>query len=220
MLKIRLNLKNVATVVACFVASIIFFSCEKSSENLITSFTITQPHAVGEIDQIKKIIKVEVQTGTDITALVPEIVISPKAKITPESGKPTNFTSPVEYLVTAQNGNSTKYTVTVNVEKDIVGKWARNDGMEIIIDDNIGAFSKITSGIWLTLLLEGKLSIGDPKIKDIAKTGKLTWKGKDLFYNIQGEYFFWEDCILIMNTAGNMFQVDNGVGGATYTRIQ
>jgi hypothetical protein len=93
--------------------------------------------------------------------------------------------------------------------------------MEITIDGNVGVFSKIASGIWLTLLIEGKLSIGDPKIKDITKTGKLTWAGQDLFYDPQEEYFFWRDCSLIMNAAGNMFQVDNGSGGgATYTRIR
>ena len=43
----------------------------------------------------------------------------------------------------------------------------------------------------------------------------------DLFYDIQGDSFYWVDCTLNMNAAGNMFQVDNGSGGgATYTRIQ
>jgi uncharacterized protein (DUF2147 family) len=215
MLNKRFILKNVATIVACFVAIFMFFSCEKSSESLITSFNITQPHAVGDIDQIKKIIKVYVTTS-DITNLVPEIVLSSKATINPKAGAPTNFTKPVEYFVTAQKGNTTKYTVTVIVD-DITGKWARPDGMEITVDGNVGVFSKITSGIWLTLLNEGKLNLGDPKIKDISKTGKLSWTGKDLRYF---DDLFWVDCNLTLNEQGNTLRVFNEEGGFTLTKIQ
>jgi uncharacterized protein (DUF2147 family) len=123
------------------------------------------------------------------------------------------------YFVTAQNGNTAKYTVTV-VAENIMGKWSRNDGMEIIIDGNIGAFSKITQGIWLTLLQEGKLSIGDPKIKNISKTGKLTWQGQDLLYDVQEDNLYWLDCSLTLNEVGNILNVNNGLGGYILTKIQ
>jgi len=117
MFKNRFKLKSVTTILVCFLASIMFLGCEKSSENFITAFNFNTPPAVGVIDQARKTIDVVLPEGTDITALVPEIVCSPKASIHPKSGIPTNFTSPVEYFVTAQNGSTAKYVVTVTVEQ-------------------------------------------------------------------------------------------------------
>lgn len=55
-----------------------------------------------------------VPVGTDVSALVPTIALSPFATVSPASGVPQNFTSPVNYTVTAQDGVSTKtYTVKV-----------------------------------------------------------------------------------------------------------
>lgn len=55
--------------------------------------------------------------GTDITALVPAISISTGATINPASGVAQDFTNPVVYTVTAENGTTTKdWTVTVTFE--------------------------------------------------------------------------------------------------------
>jgi len=79
---------------------------------------------------------------------------------------------------------------------------------------NLDSPEKIVGGVASIIFLSCEKS-------SETKTGKLTWRGKDLFYNIQGDYFSWADCTLIMDAAGNMFQVDNGSGGGvTYTRIQ
>ena len=52
----------------------------------------------------------------DITQLAPIITISAGASINPASGVAQDFTNPVQYTVTAQNGTTTKvWTVTVNV---------------------------------------------------------------------------------------------------------
>lgn len=59
-------------------------------------------------------IAVEVEEGTDVSTLTPTISVSPGASVVPESGVETDFTDPVNYVVTAADGTTTKtYTVTV-----------------------------------------------------------------------------------------------------------
>jgi autotransporter-associated beta strand protein len=55
-----------------------------------------------------------VPLGTDVTNLSPTFTTPPYASIFPLSGSPHDFSSPVNYTVTAENGVTTKtYTVTV-----------------------------------------------------------------------------------------------------------
>lgn len=49
---------------------------------------------------------------TDVTALTPAITVSSGATASPTG--PQNFTSPVQYTVTAQDGSTKAYTVTIN----------------------------------------------------------------------------------------------------------
>ncbi len=63
-------------------------------------------------------------SGTDISALTPNIVISRGATISPGNGVKQDFTNPVEYTVTAQDGvTNTVYTV--------ISKILDNDEKEI-----------------------------------------------------------------------------------------
>lgn len=77
----------------------------------ITSFAIGDN--VGVITGTN--IAVEVPADTDVTDLEPTIAVSPKASVDPESGKSQDFTDPVEYVVTAQGGQTKTYKVTVTV---------------------------------------------------------------------------------------------------------
>ena len=61
--------------------------------------------------------------GTDVTALVPVITISEKATINPASGVPTDFTHPVTYTVTAEDGSYAYYVATVTLDTPFVGTW-------------------------------------------------------------------------------------------------
>jgi hypothetical protein len=62
--------------------------------------------------------------GTDPSSLTPTIVIT-GASVNPASGVPQNFTTPQTYTVTAADGTTKAYTVTVTVAlnsaKDITG---------------------------------------------------------------------------------------------------
>ncbi|MCX6873872.1 MAG: autotransporter-associated beta strand repeat-containing protein [Verrucomicrobia bacterium] len=61
-------------------------------------------------------ITVSVPCGTDVTSLSPTYTMSPGATGAPASGSTHDFSSPLHYLVTAQDGITTKdYTVTVTV---------------------------------------------------------------------------------------------------------
>ncbi len=68
------------------------------------------------IDPDKMTVQVVVPYGTDVTSLVPDIVVSSGATIDPAGGKQTDFTGPRIYRVTAQDGVTVKdWTVTVEV---------------------------------------------------------------------------------------------------------
>ncbi len=86
-----------------------------SSEKSITSFDFDNPLAVGNINETNHTITLAVPPDTDVTKLSPTIEISNNATISPQSNSPQDFTNPVSYLVTAQDGSTQNYIVTVNV---------------------------------------------------------------------------------------------------------
>ena len=90
---------------------------DKSSAKSITSFKFSglSPEVTGTISETDKKITLTVPSGTAVTALAPTIVISDKATVSPASGTPQDFTSPVKYKVTAEDGTNQEYTVTVTV---------------------------------------------------------------------------------------------------------
>ncbi len=62
------------------------------------------------------VITLTVPHGTALTALKPAISFSDEASVNPASGTAMDFSNPVTYTVTAQDGTTRNYTVTVNVE--------------------------------------------------------------------------------------------------------
>ena len=88
-----------------------------SSDNDITEFTLpgqTGPTAISGTD-----IAITMPLGSNVTNLVPaSLVFSPGATISPVAGAPQDFSSPVDYVVTAQDNSTQTYTVNVTVEQD------------------------------------------------------------------------------------------------------
>ena len=78
----------------------------------ITSFSFTSPVATGIITGLN--ILVTVPFGTNVTALVPTLTHT-GASISPNYEIPQNFSSPKQYTVTAVNGTTAVYTVTVEI---------------------------------------------------------------------------------------------------------
>ncbi len=92
----------------------VIVTIEASPEKAITSFSFNglSPAVNGVINETLKTINVIVPNGTNLSNLVP-IVTHTGASISPASGVGANFSSPVNYTVTAENGTVQAYTVTV-----------------------------------------------------------------------------------------------------------
>ncbi len=91
-----------------------------SDEAEIISFVV--PGQIGAATITSSIATVELQVaqGTDLTSLIPTIQVSLGASINPASGVAQNFTQPVQYTVTAQDGTTTKvWTVTISIVETI-----------------------------------------------------------------------------------------------------
>ncbi len=90
-----------------------------SSDKQITSFTFLAGDVLGDIDHEDHTINVEITLDKDKTKLAPTITISDNATITPENRIVTDFTNPVTYTVTAEDGSTQEYMVTVTVNTDL-----------------------------------------------------------------------------------------------------
>lgn len=100
-------------------ALMLLAGCKKeSSEKKILSFKFVSPAVEATITENAKTIVAAVPFGTDVTALAPVIIVSEKASVSPASGLPQNFTTPVTYIVTAEDGSQAVYTVTVTVDQN------------------------------------------------------------------------------------------------------
>ena len=90
-----------------------------SSEAELKSFAIDG--IAGKIQGTQ--VTVTLPNGTDVTKLKPVIEVSEGATVSPAAGMETDFTDPVQYVVTAEDGTTQKtYTVTVRTEAPVVDK--------------------------------------------------------------------------------------------------
>lgn len=79
------------------------------------NFNALIPPVNGVVNATAKTVSLQVPTGTNVTALVPTITLSPNATVSPASGVAQNFSAPVSYTVTAQDGTSQAWIVTVTL---------------------------------------------------------------------------------------------------------
>ncbi len=85
------------------------------SKKLISGFVLAAQTGAATINDGAGTIDIEVANGTNVTALQPTVTISTDATVSPASGVATDFTNPVVYTVTAEDGTTKAYTVTVTV---------------------------------------------------------------------------------------------------------
>ena len=88
-----------------------------SGEKQILSFTVTArgQEVSGDIDEPNHRITLVLPAGAAVTALKQVITLSAKAAVVPASGAAQNFTQAVTYTVTAEDGTTQDYRVTVIV---------------------------------------------------------------------------------------------------------
>ncbi|MCC5920142.1 MAG: DUF5018 domain-containing protein [Cyclobacteriaceae bacterium] len=85
-----------------------------SAEILSFEFEELQPPISANINDNESLITATLPFGTDFTDLVPTIQISNLASISPPSGEPNDFSEPVVYLVTAEDGTQREWTVQLS----------------------------------------------------------------------------------------------------------
>jgi eukaryotic-like serine/threonine-protein kinase len=112
-----------------FVLILMLFACkkkdtavspQKSSAKEITSFNLAAlvPGVSATIDASSKTVKGELPIGTDLTKLAPTIAVSGKATVIPASGAVQDFTKPVTYTVTAEDGSTQSFVVTLTIQNN------------------------------------------------------------------------------------------------------
>ncbi len=109
----------------------------QTSQALITSFSLVgglNPTADGVIDNNNSAIMLEVPKGTDVTKLTPTIVVSNGGTVSPASGMMEDFTNPVTYTVTGQDGSTQTYTVTVTIATDSVSVSSKTGIGQFLVD--------------------------------------------------------------------------------------
>lgn len=109
------------------------FVHDADNEKSILSFVIDGRE--GDINEIAKTVQVYLPEGTDVTHLVPTIEVSEGATISPASGEAQDFTIPVAYTVTASNGTTAIYMVSVIVDSGL----ETLSGKTVLIKDFTGA---------------------------------------------------------------------------------
>lgn len=86
-----------------------------SAETDILTFVLDEQTGAATINATAHTVAIEVEAGTTVTALTPTVTVSEGASVSPLSGAATDFTSPVNYTVTAEDGTTQVWAVTVTV---------------------------------------------------------------------------------------------------------
>jgi beta-xylosidase len=86
----------------------------------VGAVTLPQLKADAIIDDTAGTVKLPVAEGTDVTALAPQFTLAEGATISPASGTPQNFSSPVTYQVIGADGAERTWTVSAPVMKSPV----------------------------------------------------------------------------------------------------
>jgi hypothetical protein len=108
----------------------------QSNTKAITGFSFISPAETGAISGTN--ISVFVPYGTNVTGLSPTITVSsPKATVSPASGVARDFTNPVQYTVSAEDGTQQYYTVRVTV---------RGQGGVILVNPTDAASGALSGG--------------------------------------------------------------------------
>ena len=117
----------------------------QNDQNDILAYSFVEQTGAANIDANNHIVNIEVENGTDLTALVASYTLSGDASaaitgITQESGVTSNdFSNDVIYTITAQNGDTQDWTIKVTE--------ANETSVNSIIENNINIYPNPSNGI-------------------------------------------------------------------------
>ncbi|WP_193323842.1 endonuclease, partial [Marinifilum sp. N1E240] len=100
-------------------------SSSQSSAKAITSFAVDGKSAT--IDESAHTLSLTVPASANLASLSPTIEISAKASILPASGSTVDFTNPVTYTVTAEDGSTQAYEITIAKETVVTSSLLINE---------------------------------------------------------------------------------------------
>jgi len=149
----------------------------------MTAFSFASPAAEGVINEAAGTVAVTLPSGTSPTALTPTIVHT-GASVSPASGVARDFTTPVTYLVTAADGSTKAYRVTVTIASaDAVppdsggtqtaypkGTTAAGYGYWAYLP---GGYATSAASYPLLVFLHGSGEVGDGSLTGLAKVKTL-----------------------------------------------
>ena len=92
-----------------------------NTEAAILGFTLPQQTGIATIDAMNFTIAIEVENGTSLISLSPTITLSDGATVSPNNLEAQDFTNPVTYTVTAEDGTSTQEWVVTVSEEFVLG---------------------------------------------------------------------------------------------------
>jgi len=128
-----------------FIGGVFFTSCEKeaelSSKKEILSFIFEshknptlEHNVIGSVSGTDVV--AEVPFGTSTNDLIPSVEISANASIGPAVGVKTDFSGPVSYTVTAEDGSSKTFSVNVPIAPaPYIGVWETESSVNV---ENLG----------------------------------------------------------------------------------
>jgi hypothetical protein len=136
--------KGTPEIIARFAADIV--EVILSNEKDILAFVLTQQTGNVVINATEHTVDIKVLSGTNVTALEPVITLSEGATVSPLSGEAVDFTTPVVYKVTAENGSEQDWTVTVTIATSIQDNFLSGN-VRIWPNPNSGRFNlNVTTG--------------------------------------------------------------------------
>jgi hypothetical protein len=136
--------KGTPEIIARFAADIV--EVILSSEKDILTFVLSQQTGDAVINATAHTVDIEVNAGTNVTALEPVITVSEGATVAPLSGESVDFTTPVVYTVSAEDGSEQDWTVTVTVATFIPENFLSGN-VRIWPNPNNGKFNiSVTTG--------------------------------------------------------------------------
>ena len=163
------------------------------------------------IDAIAGSVQVTMPEGANLDALVPvEFTISPKSSIAPLVTEPRNFSSPVVYVITAENGSTKNWTITVKDPANTLTAYEAEQALFTgTVDNNHSGF---TGTGFINFLSEGENFINFTVCQAVAgnftaafryanggtadRVGKLYVNDvfrKDLAFSPTGSWTTWDD---------------------------
>lgn len=177
-----------------------------SNRNDIESFILSGQTGNAEIDTIYHTVSIEVVSGTNLTCLVPEIIVSEMATISPVVGSKQDFSAPFIYTVTAEDGTSQAWTVIVTVKTISLTIQLNDSGIKVFPNPNNGKFcvvlfSEQGRNYDLSILdINGKLVYTGryESLDDLNKHVNLEGLGKGIYIiRIISGSFVWTDKLIL-----------------------